>query len=109
MPTQNIKVTVTQAGSLSVVVRKPIQSKIEVAASGPQGPPGPRGPAGGETLTFEQLTPAATWIIQHNLGRAPLIDLYIAGELAEADVIASDANTTTIIFSQPHAGIAVYS
>jgi len=105
-----IVVTVRQASSVAVRVTQPETMSVTTAAAGPQGPPGPRGPVGsGSVGVFTQSSPAATWILVHNLGRPPLVELFVAGAQVMADVIVSDANTTTIVFATPQTGQAIYS
>lgn len=62
---------------------------------------GPAEPA----FQFTQSAPASTWIITHNLGRFPYVDIYVDNEIVEADV-ESSANVTTITFPIPYAGHA---
>lgn len=71
--------------------------------------PGPRGPAGtgaGGGLVHQQTTPSASWSIPHQLGRLPVVDLYVAGELVEADV-AADVSSVHVTFPTPTSGFAV--
>lgn len=58
-------------------------------------------------LEYTQSTPAATWIITHNLNRFPIVDVYVGGELVETDV-DSTSNVTTITFPIPYAGVAAF-
>lgn len=61
---------------------------------------------GSSGFVHTQNTPAATWIINHPLGRMPNIAVYIAGELVDTDVVAS-TTVVTITFPLPAAGVAV--
>lgn len=56
-------------------------------------------------LEHIQETPLASWVIPHDLGRVPIVDVYIDNELVETDV-DSTANVTTISFPIPYAGVA---
>lgn len=79
---------------------------------GPQGSTGPKGDtgaSGGGGNLFTQSSPAATWIIVHNLGRPVLAQVYVAGEGVITDLVDSDANTLTVVFSSPQSGQVVYS
>jgi len=83
---------------------------VEPAYAGPQGPPGPQGPAGapgGARYTHTQAVAAATWIINHNLGYHPLIEVFDTdGNLVEAAVTQGSLNTVTVEHSTPIAGRA---
>lgn len=69
------------------------------------GPAGERGPAGGFTHT--QTTPAATWIIDHQLGRYPASVLVVVdGEQVDTDVAFPDIGTISIVFATPQSGRA---
>lgn len=69
------------------------------------GPRGPAGPSGG-SQQYPQSSPAATWTIQHNLNRYPLVSVVVAGELVDADIEYSDLNTVAVVFASPVAGVA---
>lgn len=68
---------------------------------------GPVGPPGSGALRLDQATPAATWILTHNLGRVPIVQIFLAsGELVMADVVAS-TSILTVTFAAPQAGFVV--
>lgn len=69
---------------------------------------GPAGPAGvGAPHTHNQSSPAATWTINHNLGRRPAgVAVYIGGALVDAAVSIVSVNTIEIAFSSARAGAA---
>jgi hypothetical protein len=71
---------------------------------------GPPGPAGASAVTrYDVLSPAGTWTINHDLGRVPIVQPYLAsGEQIIADIVASDT-TITVIFGQPTAGFILAS
>jgi hypothetical protein len=82
-------------------------------APGPVGPAGPAGPPGangasGERYLHVQVAPAATWIIEHNLGRRPPVVLLIEGDdfPSYADVTYVSLDTLSIELPEPLAGIA---
>lgn len=62
-------------------------------------------------FTFEQLIPAAIWLIEHNLGFIPGNELITDLDGNEIDGItrAVDSNTIEITFSEPVAGYAYLS
>lgn len=126
---QVTEVTV-QAGSGSVtVVEQPVTltvtqvaPTIEVASTGvqgapgpqgepgPEGPEGPAGPPGGGFFVYTQNTPAATWVIDHNLGRKVQVSLFNTVQVVvHADIQHGSINQTTVTFPSPFAGSAVLS
>lgn len=75
---------------------------LVVPITGPQGPPG----APGAGFTHTQASPAATWIVTHNLGLQPGVSVQVGGEQVIADVIYSSLNVVTIVFASPQSGFA---
>ena len=87
-------------------MRPPDPSRVVLPVIGPQGPPGP---PGGAPYTHVQAVPAATWTIQHNLGRRPLPTLLpndSNGRPVWADLIYPDDNTLVVEWPAPTAGTA---
>ena len=83
---------------------------IEIAAEGLQGSPGSQGPAGapgGEPFVYDRAgVPAATWPVEHGLGRHVHVTVLVDGAEVDADVEHSDLNHVTITFAMPTDGIA---
>lgn len=78
--------------------------------SGPAGPQGPPGTPGGSAFIYTQVSPAATWIITHNLNSFVHVTIMnVGGTIVDTDVVETSLNTTTVTFSQPQAGTAVIS
>lgn len=78
---------------------------IEVVELGVQGLPG----TGGSSAAYvhNQPTPAAQWIINHNLGYYPHVSVLSVGLMEiTADVQHVSINQTRIQFSTPTAGLA---
>lgn len=70
------------------------------------GPPGPIGP-GVTGYTHTQTNPAASWPINHNLGRYPQVTVVdSAGNRRISDVVYTNINNVSIIHSEPLAGAA---
>lgn len=70
---------------------------------------GPRGRAGdgGSGAQRYDVSLAGTWIINHDLGRIPIVHVYIgSGELVIADVTASDTQIT-VVFGSPQQGFVM--
>lgn len=83
---------------------------IIIEGSGLTGATGPVGPAGGgaNPFNYTQPTPAATWIIPHNLGRRVQVTLFDTSfNEVETDVVQGDVNTVTATFAIPTTGSAV--
>lgn len=91
-------------GSQAVVVNQPMQ--VVVVHDGPRGLPGPPG-ASGAGFGFQQTTPAASWIINHNLGFRPAVELFTVGGVEfDADVQHTSMNQTVVSLTLPLAGYA---
>ncbi len=81
---------------------------ITVEFAAPRGAPGPTGPPGAvDDYVFTQGTPAATWTINHNLGRKPLVSLLTVGGMEmNADILHVSVNQVQVNFAQATAGSA---
>lgn len=91
-------------------------NNLTLAASGPQGAagtPGSTGPAGapgGSAYEHIQSSAAATWNVNHNLGRLAHVSiLETDGTEIEADVAHASINTVVITFPSPHTGTVIVS
>jgi hypothetical protein len=97
----------------TIVAVVPVTPVVTVTAPGPQGPPGltgPMGPIGGSPFTYTRDTPAATWPINHELGRYPqvtVVDQF--GSRRISDVVYADINNVSVIHSEPLVGAAYLS
>lgn len=70
----------------------------------PVAPGGGSGPSG---LIFMQATPAASWLIQHNLGRYPQVTAVdTTGERILPDLAYGSENAVTLTHAAPLAGAA---
>jgi len=97
---------VVAADPRQVVARQPQQRVGVAVAAGPQGPQGEPG-LSGAGFTYTQASPATTWIINHNLGFRPSVEvLSVGGAEIEADVVHVSLNQTRIYFVAPTAGSA---
>lgn len=68
----------------------------------------PPGGSGGDAgLDFVQSTPAVAWIIAHNLGHYPVVELLTAGGARMlADITHLSINTLQVNFASPVSGRA---
>jgi hypothetical protein len=101
--------------AISVVVKTqrivvdPISNAISVTNAGPPGPPGPPG-SNGSAIAFEftQVTPASSWVINHNLGFKPNVTVEEAGTgniIMSGEIHHSD-DQLELQFNTPRAGVA---
>lgn len=80
--------------------------KVVVRGTGAQGPPG----AGFTYYFHTQSTPAATWVIDHNIGHPVHVTLFVPnGTISFADVTENTVNQASITFSTPTTGSAYLS
>lgn len=81
---------------------------LEVAQQGPQGPQGPAGPPGGDlSHAHEQAVAAATWTVNHGLGKFPSVTVVdSAGEECEGEVQHTSASQCVLTFSAAFSGRA---
>ena len=64
-----------------------------------------------QSHTHEQTTPSVMWVVTHNLGRLPAIDVYVnhQGSLQKIqpkNIVRQDENVSKIFFSRPMTGMA---
>lgn len=64
-----------------------------------------------KTIDFPQTTPSDTWIIEHNFGLKPVVDVLcdVNGSLQKLyplSVVHTDDNTLTVTFTTPFSGVA---
>lgn len=78
--------------------------------AGPAGPTGAVGPQGPYAPTFRMEFASAmdTWVIVHNFGTYPVVDIYdLDGFEMVGDVSMPDRNTVVVTFDMPVAGVAI--
>ena len=93
-------VTVTENGS-STVVTVPVTSTVTAITQGPQGP------AGGSAFVYQQVAPATTWTINHNLGYKPSVELLDTGsQEIDGEVSHPTDNQTVVTLNPASAGLA---
>lgn len=79
-----------------------------IGPPGPAGPAGPQGPAGaGSTPLRLDAALAATWVLNHGLGRVPSVQVYLStGENVLSD-IAATTSQITVTFPSPQQGFVL--
>ncbi len=102
-----------QVRAVTQLRRGPVGASGEDGDDGAQGPPGTQGEpgvpgTGGDSrYVYDQLTPSATWEVQHDLGKHPSVEAVdSAGNLVYGDVDYVDNNNLIITFSLPFGGKA---
>jgi hypothetical protein len=78
--------------------------------SGLVGPAGPAGPAGPGAEVFEYSPPMAQaeWVLNHNFGRRPVVQVLSPGGFeVEAEVAHVSTNQARVYFNQPQQGTAI--
>lgn len=86
----------------TVVVVGPSASAISVTNSGPVGPPGR-----GAGYDYVQSSPSDNWVINHNLGYKPTVQVFTVGGLEIIGEIQHVSNNqVTVTFNTPLAGSA---
>lgn len=87
------------------VVRVSVPSGPSVARVATPGPPGP--PGNPAAYVHTQATPSSSWIINHNLGYRPSVELLDAGsQEIEGEIAHPSINQTVVGLSPPTAGLA---
>lgn len=98
------------AESVATVVELGLQQgpKGDPGTPGAQGEPGETGATGpsGATFLFTQPTPAATWVVAHNLNTYPAVVILVDSNQVYSDVSYPDLNHLSIAFPTPVTGIA---
>lgn len=86
-------------------------TELVVASSGPQGPRGPQGlpgASGGTVYLHTQSVASASWVINHNIGRAVAVILYDSdGNVVQSDIEHGSVNQATVTWNSPTVGSAL--
>lgn len=98
-------------GSRPETALSPAQKATYVLAlkgdAGPEGPAGPPGPAQ-MTYTHVQSSPSANWIINHNFGTNPIIEvLNPGGQAVVAEIVHTSLNQVHVYLNTPMTGTAI--
>ena len=85
----------------TVTVTKPIITTTIVD----DGRGGSGGGGAAQSFTFDQTSPSATWIVNHNLSYNPAVSIVSStGDVVHGDVTYSGPQQITINFSAPFSG-----
>lgn len=93
-------IAVTDGDNNTAVVTVPIVNTITATTAGPQGPSG----AG---YLHQQTSSSSTWVINHNLGFRPAVELFDSGnQEIDGDVAHPSINQAIITLSPATTGTA---
>lgn len=108
---QPAQVGVTQLGTLQTALSLGSgPARVTSFYSGLVGPAGPAGPAGPVAEVFEYSPPTAQaeWVLNHNFGRLPVVQVLSPGGFeVEAEVAHVSMNQARVYFNQPQQGTAI--
>lgn len=95
-----------QAGPSDALTLGPVENTASVLLSLAGAIRGERGPAGfGDSYSNDFGAPALSWVVNHNLGRYPVLKILSAGNVEiEAEVVHASVNQAVIYFAGPQAG-----
>lgn len=97
--TQNVVVKETETNLIKVRVPT-APATIKISTQGPQGP-------AGTGYIHTQVTPSATWIINHNLGFRPAVELLdTGGQEIDGEVAHPSINQAVVTLNPATAGLA---
>lgn len=106
MSTETKKVSFVVAEKVERVVASRSQV-VNVVSCGSQGP---RGASSGSTEPFYFMTPLSTWVVNHNLGRRPVVSVFSVGGVEMfAEIIHTSTNQCQVMFDDPVTGYAICS
>jgi hypothetical protein len=78
-----------------------------IGETGPSGPSGPQGPIGDLNYLHIQNAASNTWVINHNLGKYPSIEIMdSAGSVVYGEINNIDINTSIVTFASQFGGTA---
>lgn len=84
--------------------------KVLKTGQGPAGPPGGGGGGGGtQPVQVNQSVASSNWVVNHNLGYRPQIQVFTVGGLEVfAEIIHTTVNQYQINFVSPVTGYSIY-
>lgn len=101
--------------SLNLVIQTPqplqliVQPPAEIKSTLTVGQ-GPAGASGASVPPFQFLSPQDTWVINHNIGRRPLVGVFSVGGVEMwAEILHVSLNQVIVYFDSPVAGYAICS
>ena len=98
-----------------VVIQTPQPIKVTIDPPAPikailQVGQGPAGVSGASAPPFVFNTPQTNWVINHNLGRRPLVGVFSVGGVEMwAEIVQVSLNQLIVYFDSPTAGYAICS
>ena len=106
--TQPSVISATVLGTLSTSLQTGHGPSVVTSFySGLVGPVGPAGP-GAEVFEYSPPTAQAEWVLNHNFGRRPVVQVLSPGGFeVEAEVAHVSTNQARVYFNQPQQGTAI--
>lgn len=96
------EVTVINASQVVVGLGTATQGKVVLVTGNLDGNQAPA-----YAFEFYQTNPLTSWVINHNLGRYPIVRIFIGNQEVQPETITFDTvNTVTVTFSTPQVGQA---
>jgi hypothetical protein len=93
-------ITVTDGDNGTTVVTVPVTNTVTATTVGPQGP-------AGVGYLHQQTSSSTTWVINHNLGFRPAVELFDSGsQEIDGDVAHPSVNQAIITLSPATTGTA---
>jgi hypothetical protein len=83
--------------------------EVNLGIKGDKGDPGDLGPTGPvwTPTRIDVTAPSASWVLPHNLGRTPQVQVFLSGgELVIADVV-SGPSTVSVAFASAQTGFVI--
>ena len=100
---------IIEGKSNTTIVQPQSTGSATIIAQGPQGPAGSSGGASA-TYVYQQVSPSTSWVVNHNLGFKPSVELLDAGsQEIEGDVFHASVNQAIITMSPATAGKARFT
>lgn len=101
-----IKISVVDQAAPKAVVITEVNKPVVIQV-GLQGPPGPPGVGVADVYIHTQASASDLWVINHNLGHRPIVELYtVGGVVMEATIVHINANQVQAQFATPMNGFA---
>lgn len=104
---QDVVLRVSDVSYGQVRVTPSVVGRVQIMGGIP-GPAGADGSGGGvQGINLNFLSPSVEWLINHNLGYKPIVELFTTGGVEmQAAVIHTSVNQLLVQFNSPTAGSA---
>lgn len=110
----DVPLRVTHTGGVELKLAAPVDVPVHCLAVGVRGGPGPQGeqgipgPPGSGSAMYTFASASQLWVINHNLGRMPAIEIYTTGGVNLFGMITHvSVNQATVNLESALAGFAI--